>query len=73
MPSHADTSKGNDEKADVKGGHEPTEEQDTIAADMTKYDSPMADLDKRRRDKADVAAEEEDEIDDTTSSAGKAK
>ena len=34
---------------------------DTIAADMTKYDSPMADYDKRRRDKADrEAAEEKD-------------
>ena len=27
------------------------DEKETIAADMTKYDSPMADLDKRRDDK----------------------
>ena len=32
-------------------GSSAQEEQETIAADMTKYDSPMADLDKRHTEK----------------------
>ena len=51
---HIAGARGASHNAKKQPPRQKEEGEDEIAADMTKYDSPMADLDKRRNDKVDA-------------------